>query len=64
MALKEKFLQAKENYRITVENWNTAIERNVSLPDVGWDNLLKDMEKAAEEVKAAWREYRDKELLA
>lgn len=64
MTLKERWMKAKEEYRQTVENWNTLIERNVSLPECAWDNLYKEMEEAADAMKKAWKEYMNKELFA
>lgn len=64
MTLKERYLNAKENYRTTVENWNTCIDKNVNLPDCAWDKLLKEMEDAHALMESAWREYMNKEILA
>lgn len=62
--MKEKYLQAKEAYKQTIENWNTLIEKNVKLPDFAWNRLAEEMEIARINYEKAWNEYLYKELLA
>lgn len=61
--LKNKYIEAVKHYNLLKENWNTAISKNVTLPDWSWDKALEEMEKARDNAKNAWSEYMNKELL-
>lgn len=64
MTLKEKYKEAMEAYKQTVENWNTLIEKDASLPNIVWNKLLAEMEEAKRKADEAWAEYLHKEILA
>ena len=62
--LKNNYIKAVEHFKMLVDDWNTCVDRNVSLPDFAWDKMLFEMEEAKRNADRAWKEYLNKELFA